>query len=229
MAAIELCSVGKVYGRGDAAVTALAGVDLRVERGEFVVTQGPSGSGKTTLLNLLAGLDRATAGTVRVAELDLGDMGDRALSRFRNRHVGYVFQAFYLEPRHTAVDNVALPLVFAGVRRHERRRRATMLLERVGLNQKLLSRADTLSAGQKQRVALARALVAEPSVLLADEPTANLDRRTGQEILDLLAEVNSNMGTTVVLVSHDDQTSVGSPRQLWVEDGRLTARQDTAA
>jgi putative ABC transport system ATP-binding protein len=218
---IELRGVTRTYGRGEAAVPALRGVDLAVERGDLVVVKGPSGSGKTTLLNLLGGLDRASEGQVVVAGRDLGRMGDGELSRFRNRHVGYVFQAFHLEGEQTAVENVALPLVFAGIAGAERRRRAVALLERVGLAEKTDVRAANLSAGQKQRVALARALVTEPSLLLADEPTANLDTRTGREILDLLASTSRERGTTVVLVSHDVKAGAFGERLLWIEDGRL--------
>ncbi len=218
---VELRAVERVYGRGEAAVRALRGVDLEVAPGELVVVKGPSGSGKTTLLNLLGGLDRPSGGRVRVAGLDLAGMGDAELSRFRNRHVGYVFQAFHLEPEQTAVENVGLPLVFAGVGTAERRHRAAAMLERVGLGHKLQARAAELSAGQKQRVALARALVPEPRLLLADEPTANLDARTGREILALVHEINRRHGTTVVLVSHDAATE--GDRIIWLEDGRVVS------
>jgi putative ABC transport system ATP-binding protein len=219
MALIELRGVGRTYGRGPAAVRALADVDLDVEAGELVVVRGRSGSGKTTLLNLLAGLDKPTAGTITIGGQRITGLGDRALSRFRNRRVGYVFQAFYLESERSALENVMLPLVFAGIARAERRRRATELLGQVGLADKVSAPASNLSAGQRQRVALARALVNEPSVLLADEPTANLDSHTSDEVLELIGTLHRESGVTVVLVTHDRGLDGLGDRQLEVEDG----------
>ncbi len=222
MPAIALKGVGRVFGRGETAVHALREVDLEVAAGEFVIVRGPSGSGKTTLLNLLAGLDQPTSGTVVVDGSDLTELGDGALSRFRNQHIGYVFQSFYLEPNRTAVENVSLPLVFASVSAAERRRRSAEFLARVGLASKVDVRARNLSAGQKQRVALARALINKPALLLADEPTANLDSHTGDEILALILELQRKDGVTVMLVSHERELSLPALRTLWVQDGRIT-------
>ncbi len=225
MTAIQLSAVGRVFGRGPTAVHALREVDLQVEQGEFVVVRGPSGSGKTTLLNLLAGLDHPSSGRVEVGGSDLTELGDGALSRFRNRHIGYVFQAFYLEPDRTAVENVELPLVFASVPARVRKTRAQQILEQVGLQDKLQVRARNLSAGQKQRVALARALVNKPELLLADEPTANLDSKTGDEILTLIYELHKQDKVTVMLVSHERELNLPPLRALWVQDGRITEAQ----
>ncbi|MCA8921744.1 MAG: ABC transporter ATP-binding protein [Planctomycetes bacterium] len=221
MSAIHLQGVSRTYGQGSTAVRALADVDLEVEAGAFVMVRGRSGSGKTTLLNLLAGLDSPTAGSVRVAGQELSRLGDRALSRFRNQSVGYVFQAFYLESGRSAWENAALPLVFAGVPAAERRRRAGELLEQVGLGDKLDAPASNLSAGQRQRVALARALINRPSLLLADEPTANLDSRTSDGILQLIGELHERSGVTVVIVTHDHALDGIGTRDLTVEDGRV--------
>lgn len=221
MSAIELKGVSRTYGQGSTAVQALVDVDLEVAAGEFVMVRGRSGSGKTTLLNLLAGLDSPTAGSVQVAGQELSRLGDRALSRFRNRSVGYVFQAFYLESGRSAWENASLPLVFAGVPARQRRERACALLEQVGLGDKLDTPASNLSAGQRQRVALARALVNQPSLLLADEPTANLDSRTSDAILELIGRLHEQSGVTVVIVTHDHALDGIGTRDLLVEDGRV--------
>jgi putative ABC transport system ATP-binding protein len=223
---IELENVSHTYRRGENEVRALAGVSLRVEQGEFLLIKGPSGSGKTTLLNLIAGLDRPSSGRVLFEGDDLTGLSDAAMSRMRNRRVGYVFQAFYLEGAQTAAANVKLPLIFGGVPRRERRERAIEMLGRVGLAEKANERAGNLSAGQKQRVALARAIVNRPHVILADEPTANLDPRTGREILALLERIHREDRTTVLLVSHEKDLDIPYARHLWIEDGNL--REDTA-
>ena len=219
---IELENVSRTYGKGPSAVTALVGVELQVALGTFLLIKGPSGSGKTTFLNLLSGLDRPTTGTIRVAGQTITGLSDRDLSRFRNQEIGYVFQSFYLEPAKTALENVVLPLVFAGCPRHERLDRGRTFLERVGLAHKASTPSANLSAGQKQRVALARALVNEPSLILADEPTANLDSRTSREILDLIGEIYSGDGTTsIFLVTHEKDLQYEGAMELWIEDGRL--------
>ncbi len=222
MSHIELQGVGRLFGRGETGVWALRDVDLTAERGDFVLVKGPSGAGKTTLLNLLSGLDAPTHGTIDVAGRDITRLNDRELSRFRNKHIGYVFQAFYLETNRSARDNVAVPLVFGGVSAAKRAERATRMLERVGLAHKVGVPASNLSAGQRQRVALARALVNEPELLLADEPTANLDSKTGREILALIRALHEREGVTVVLVTHEKDISFEGARELWVEDGRIT-------
>ena len=222
MSHIELSGVGRVFGRGETAVWALRDVDLTAQQGEFLLVKGASGAGKTTLLNLLSGLDAPTHGTVKVAGRDITQLNDKDLSRFRNKHIGYVFQAFYLETNRSARENVSVPLVFAGVSAAERAERATRLLERVGLSDKVVVPASNLTAGQRQRVALARALVNGPELLLADEPTANLDSKTGREILALLREVHERERVTTVLVSHEKDLHFEGARQIWVEDGRVT-------
>jgi putative ABC transport system ATP-binding protein len=226
---IGLDGVGRLFGRGEAAVWALRDVDLTAERGEFLLVKGPSGAGKTTLLNLLSGLDAPTHGTIEVEGRDITRLSDKELSRFRNKHIGYVFQAFYLETNRSARENVAVPLVFAGVSAAERAERATRMLERVGLSDKVGVPASDLSAGQRQRVALARALVSEPALLLADEPTANLDSKTGRGILALIRELHEQHRVTVVLVSHERGVTFEGARELWVEDGRVTGRERAGA
>ena len=231
MSHIELDGVGRLFGRGEASVWALRDVHLTAVRGDFLLVKGPSGAGKTTLLNLLSGLDAPTHGTIEVEGRDLTRLNDKELSRFRNAHIGYVFQAFYLETNRSARENVAVPLVFAGVSAAERAERATRMLERVGLADKVSVPASNLSAGQRQRVALARALVNEPELLLADEPTANLDTKTGREILELIRELHERHDVTVVLVSHERDVRFEGAREVWIEDGRLTelARSGAAA
>jgi putative ABC transport system ATP-binding protein len=202
-------------------VRALQGVDLDVETGEFVAVLGRSGSGKSTLLNLLGGLDRPTTGSLDVDGHDLVRLSEAGLARFRAGTVGFVFQSFHLQPRFAAWENVSLPLVFAGVARGERRRRAFALLERVGLTARADHRPSQLSGGEQQRVALARSLVAAPRLLLADEPTGNLDTATSDAILDLLAEVHRG-GATVVLVTHDAELAAArADRSVHMVDGRM--------
>ncbi len=229
MSHIELDGIGRRFGQGETAVWALRDVNLRAEQGEFILVKGASGAGKTTLLNLLSGLDAPTHGTIQVAGRDITRLNDRELSRFRNKHIGYVFQAFYLETRRSACENVSVPLVFAGVPAAERTERARRLLERVGLADKVGVPASNLSAGQRQRVALARALINEPVLLLADEPTANLDSKTGRDILALIREVHAREQVTVVLVTHEKEISFEGARQLWVEDGRITEHGEVVA
>ena len=229
MSHIELDGVGRLFGRGEAEVWALRDVDLRAEKGEFVLVKGASGAGKTTLLNLLSGLDAPTHGTIEVAGRDITRLNDRELSRFRNKHIGYVFQAFYLETNRSARENVSVPLVFAGVSAAERAERATRMLERVGLADKVGVPASNLSAGQRQRVALARALVNKPELLLADEPTANLDSKTSREILALISELHEREKVTVVLVTHEKDLTFRSARELWVDDGRVIERGQRGA
>ena len=190
-------------GRGHA-VRALGGVTVDVERGDYIALLGRSGSGKSTLLNVVGGLDRPTAGSVEVDGTNVATLSERALAAFRATTVGFVFQSFHLQPRFQAWENVALPLVFAGERRPERRRRAHELLDRVGLTERARHRPAELSGGEQQRVALARALVRRPPLLLADEPTGNLDTDTSKQILDLLGEVREQ-GMTILLVTHDQE------------------------
>ena len=213
----------KIYGHGDTSVHALRDVSVQFERGRFTAIMGPSGSGKSTLMHLLGGLDRPTGGTLRITGRDVRELGATELAGLRNRTIGFVFQSFHLLPRTTAVDNVALPLVYAGVRAGERRRRAAELLDRVGLGHRLRHRPNELSGGEQQRVAIARALVTGPSLLLADEPTGNLDSATGAEVLALLEQLNRESGVAVVVVTHDQDVAGRAARQIRMLDGRIVA------
>jgi putative ABC transport system ATP-binding protein len=225
---MELTGVDKVYGAGDAAVHALRSVDLRIAHGEFVAIMGPSGSGKTTLLNILGCLDRPTAGSYRLLGEEVAHHSLAELARVRNRVLGFVFQNFVLLPRATALDNVQLPLVYGGVRRRERVQRATETLQRVGLGARLAHRPNQLSGGQQQRVAIARAFANDPAIILADEPTGNLDLRTGKEIISLLKDMNMNKNVTVISATHDLKMIDVSDRVLWIRDGKIDRIEERA-
>jgi putative ABC transport system ATP-binding protein len=216
----ELSDVTRVY-PGQPPVRALRGVDLRVDEGELVGIVGPSGSGKSTLLNVLGTLDRADAGTVRIAGHDLGTLSDRQLSALRAHRIGFVFQQFFLSLGVTALDNVADGLLYTGLPQTERRRRALQVLERVGLADRAHHRPNELSGGQSQRVAVARALVGRPSILLADEPTGALDSESGAAVLELLRELHQS-GTTIVVITHDHDVANMLPRQVHIRDGQIT-------
>jgi putative ABC transport system ATP-binding protein len=216
----ELSAVIKAYGSGDALVTAVAGLDLRIERGEFVVVAGPSGSGKTTLLQLLGALDRPTAGSIAFEGRDLAALGDSELARLRRETLGFVFQQFNLIPTLTAAQNVEVAMAPGPLGRSERRERAARLLERVGLGARAGHLPSQLSGGEQQRVAIARALANEPDVVLADEPTGNLDSTTGDEIMGLLRGLWAD-GLTVVLITHDPAIAGTAPRVVRLRDGRI--------
>ena len=218
--AVETRDLERTYASGRATVAALAGVTLAIRRGEFVAVMGPSGSGKSTLLNVVAGLERPTSGSVRVDGEDLARLDERALARHRSKRVGMVFQAFNLLPRYRVVENVALPLAFAGVPREERLRRARGLLERLGMSARAEHRTNELSGGELQRAAVARALVADPAILLADEPTGNLDSANGAALIEIFKELHSH-GQTVMLVTHDAAIAAHAERTIRMRDGRL--------
>ena len=223
---LQLDNVTKVYPTSPP-VQALRGVSLTVRPGELVGIVGPSGSGKTTLLHLMGTLDRPSSGTVRLTGLDVATMADADLAALRATRIGFVFQQFFLAEHQTILDNVADGLLYAGVRQAERRARAREALDLVDLGSRLLARPTELSGGQRQRVAIARALVGQPAIVLADEPTGNLDQGTGQAILSLLDQLHDS-GVTIVLITHDRRIADRMPRQVEVLDGRITADTLTA-
>jgi len=220
---INLSGIRKTYFLGEISVEALRGVSLSIEPGEFVAVMGPSGSGKSTLMNILGCLDTPTEGTYTLDGQDVSRLGRDELAVIRNRHIGFVFQGFNLLPRTSALENVELPMLYKGVSRHERRQRAAEALVRVGLGGREHHQPHQLSGGQQQRVAIARALVNESPLILADEPTGNLDTRTSAEIMDFLSELNRTAGITVVLVTHEPDIARFSRRVIMVRDGLVVS------
>ncbi|HVR20765.1 MAG TPA: ABC transporter ATP-binding protein [Polyangiaceae bacterium] len=226
---IAIEGMSKVHGLGAGGVRALDGVNLAVHDGEIVALRGPSGSGKSTLLNILGCLDRPTEGSYRLGNLDVSTL-DRAQQAWVRLHfLGFIFQSFHLISDHTALENIVLPLRYAGVSRTERKERAEALLKRVGLAERSGHRPSQLSGGEKQRVAIARAIACRPRVLLADEPTGALDTKTGEEILELLLELRERDGLTILLVTHDPRVAERADRQVFMQDGRLSSSPPSAA
>lgn len=218
---IRLEGIKKIYRMGDQEVAALNGIDLDIKRGEFAALMGPSGSGKSTLMNILGCLDRPTIGSYQLDGKEVAHLSDDELAKTRNKNIGFVFQNFNLLSRISSVDNVALPLVYAGVGSAERRKRALKVLESVGLGDRAEHMPNELSGGQRQRVAIARALVNEPEIIMADEPTGNLDTKSTKEIMEIFQTMHS-LGRTIILVTHEPDIAVCANRQLLVRDGVIT-------
>ncbi len=226
---IKVRGLNKEFHLGKTVVRALKDINIDIYRGEYLSVMGPSGSGKSTLFNMIGALDRPTSGEVEVAGVHLTELTSRQLAHFRGNHIGYVFQAYNLLPAYDAVTNVSFPLLFSGRSPEEAAVRAKQVLTRVGLADRLVHRPDELSGGQQQRVAIARALANNPSIILADEPTANLDLDTGADIIRLLAELSNELGVTVITATHDHKMLAASDRILWIKDGavdRFERRED---
>ncbi|MDP7396366.1 MAG: ABC transporter ATP-binding protein [Lentisphaeria bacterium] len=231
MAFISIRGIEKTFALGKTEVRALKGIDLEVHRGEYLSIMGPSGSGKSTLFNMIGALDAPSAGDIEVAGHRLNALSRRQLAYFRCKHIGYVFQSFNLIAAYDTTDNVAMPLVFSGQTYQDACDRARTVLSRVGLEHRLTHLPDELSGGQQQRVAIARALANQPAIILADEPTANLDLQTGGEIIALLKELSGETGTTVITTTHDHEMLAVSDRIVWIKDGqvdRVEKREDIA-
>ncbi|MBP5200444.1 MAG: ABC transporter ATP-binding protein [Schwartzia sp.] len=218
---IELSGIKKIYQVGGQEVAALAGIDLNIEKGEFAALMGPSGSGKSTLMNILGCLDRPTVGSYKLDGQEVATLSDDELAVTRNRRIGFVFQNFNLLSRISAADNVALPLVYAGVGRREREEKARKILDAVGLGDRAEHQPNELSGGQRQRVAIARALVNDPQIIMADEPTGNLDTKSTKEIMEIFEGLHQE-GRTIILVTHEPDIAACASRQLLVRDGLIT-------
>ena len=224
---IEVQNLMKIYRMGDIEVRALRGVDLNVEKGEFVTIMGPSGSGKSTLMDILGCLSKPTTGSYRLDGEEVARLSETQLAAIRNREIGFVFQAYNLLSRTTALRNVELPLIYARVSRRERRRRALAALESVGLADRIHHRPNEMSGGQQQRVAIARALVNEPSIFFADEPTGNLDSRSGKEVMSVFQQL-SEAGNTILMVTHENDVAAYSQRIVRLRDGTIEADERVA-
>ncbi|CAM4094352.1 ABC transporter ATP-binding protein [Lederbergia lenta] len=218
---MKLSEITKVYGDGSLKVPVLHGIDLSIEDGEFVSIMGPSGSGKSTLMNIIGFLDYPSAGIFELNGEKIGSVKEKKLAKLRNEHIGFVFQQFFLLPRLNALKNVESPLVYAGIPRRERTKRAKEMLEKVGLGDRMGHLPNQLSGGQKQRVAIARALVNNPSIILADEPTGALDSKTSEQIMQLLVQLNKE-GKTVIIVTHEEEIAAYTNRIITLKDGLIT-------
>ncbi len=218
---IELNNVSRIYQMGSEKIFALKNIDLEINKGEFVCVVGPSGSGKTTLLNVIGGLDSPTEGQIIVDDNDINSFDDKEKSEFTNKTIGFVFQTFNLMPFYTALENTLLPLLWAGVSSKERTERAEEALTKVGLKNRMGFRPTQLSSGQRQRVSIARAIINNPKIILADEPTGNLDSKTGNNIMELLQEINKSYGATLVVITHDPKIAKTGQRVIEIKDGKL--------
>jgi putative ABC transport system ATP-binding protein len=223
---INTIDLVKVYKVGHLEFPALRGINLRVKKGEFISIVGPSGSGKSTLLNMLGALDRPTSGHVFIDGINIFSLSDDQLAEFRNSKIGFIFQAYNLIPRATAIKNVELPMIVKGIPKVERFKRAYELLKRVGLEDKIYRKPLELSGGEQQRVAIARALVNQPSIVLGDEPTGNIDSKAGYEIVNLLKEINSEFGTTFIIVTHNPEVANATERIIHVRDGKIYKEEE---
>lgn len=226
---LTVTGVNHSYGTGKIKVPVLFDINLHINQGEFVALCGSSGSGKSTLLNLLAGLTKPEEGSVMVSGAEISSFSENQLCLFRRKSMGFIFQSYNLLPNLTALENVELPLIFAGEGVKKRRAKATQILERVGLDGRLDHRPNELSGGQQQRVSIARALVNQPGIILADEPTGNLDSRTEQEILNLMREMNKENGTTFIIVTHEQEVAEQSDRVIYLQDGRVVQKRTRPA
>ncbi|MGG1659281.1 ABC transporter ATP-binding protein [Brevibacillus sp. NRS-1366] len=226
---LTVTNVNHSYGTGKIRVPVLFDINLHINRGEFVALCGSSGSGKSTLLNLLAGLTKPEEGSVMVSGEQISSFNENQLCLFRRKSMGFIFQSYNLLPNLTALENVELPLIFAGEGVKKRRAKATQILERVGLDGRLDHKPNELSGGQQQRVSIARALVNQPGIILADEPTGNLDSRTEQEILNLMREMNKENGTTFIIVTHEQEVAEQSDRVIYLQDGRVVQKRTRPA
>jgi putative ABC transport system ATP-binding protein len=219
---IELKNVTKTYELGGEKIYALDGVDLKIDNGDFIAIVGPSGSGKSTLANMIGGLDVPDSGEVLIDESNIVKMSDKELSGYRNKKIGFIFQSFNLQPTLTALENVTVPLIFSHIKSSERKKRAEVCLQTVGLGDRMKHRPNQLSGGQRQRVCIARALVNNPKIIIADEPTGNLDSTKGKEIIDILKELNQTAKITLIIITHDQSVAREAEKIITIKDGKLS-------
>ncbi len=217
---IKLENVSRIYGEGEGAVKALEGISLEIPSGKFISIIGKSGSGKTTLLNLIGGLDKPSNGSIYFNDLCISELNNNKLAQFRNEKIGFVFQSFYLEPSFTVIQNVELPLIIAGIDKKTRREKSIEIIKKLGLEEKANKKANTLSGGEKQRVSIARALINSPQLILADEPTGNLDSKNSEEVISILKKI-SEEGKTVILVTHNMEDAKKTDYSIEITDGKI--------